>query len=43
MTFGADFRVSKRYRLVLSMGEVPKVGSAQDVSFQIALRYTGQE
>ena len=43
MIFGADFRVSNRYRIVLSVGEDVKVGSAPDVSFQIALRYTGQE
>jgi hypothetical protein len=43
LTFGADFRVSDHYRLVLSVGEDPKVGSVPDVSFQIALRYTGQE
>lgn len=42
LTFGADFRVSNRYRLVLSVGEDVKPGSAPDVSFQIALRYTGQ-
>jgi hypothetical protein len=43
MTFGADFRVSNRYQIVLSAAEDVKVGSAPDVSFQIALRYTGQE
>lgn len=43
LTFGADFRVSNRYRLVLSMGEDARVGSAPDVSFQLALRYIGQE
>lgn len=43
LIFGADFRVSNRYRIVLSVGEDVKVGSAPDVSFQIALRYTGQE
>ena len=40
LTFGADFRLSNRYRLVLSVGEDLKPGSAPDVSFQIALRYT---
>ena len=39
LTFGADFRVSNRYRLVLSVGEDVKPRSAPDVSFQIALRY----
>ena len=39
LTFGTDFRVSDRYRLVFSVGEDVKVGSAPDVSFQIALRY----
>jgi hypothetical protein len=39
LTFGADFRVSDRYRLVLSVGEDVKPGSGPDVSFQIALRY----
>jgi len=39
LTFGADFRVSDRYRLVFSVGEDVKVGSAPDVAFQIALRY----
>lgn len=43
LIFGADFRISDRYRLVLSSSEDVKVGSAPDVSFQIALRYTGQE
>jgi len=43
LTFGADFRVSDRYRLVFSVGEDVKVESAPDVSFQIALRYTAQE
>lgn len=43
LIFGADFRISDRYRLVLSAGEDAKVGSVPDVSFQIALRYTGQE
>jgi hypothetical protein len=43
LIFGADFRVSDRYRLVISAGEDVKVGSVPDVSFQIALRYTGQE
>lgn len=43
MTFGADFRVSNRYRIVLSVGEDVKTGSAPDVSFQIALRYAGQQ
>jgi len=42
MTFGADFRVSDRYRLVFSAAEDVKTGSAPDVSFQIALRYAGQ-
>ena len=42
LTFGADFRVSNRYRLVLSVGEDLKPGSAPDVSFQIALRYAAQ-
>jgi hypothetical protein len=39
LTFGAMFKVSKDYRLVLSVGEDIKAGSAPDVSFQIALRY----
>ena len=43
LTFGADFRVSDRYRLVFSVGEDVKVGSAPDVSFQIALRYAGHQ
>ena len=38
LTFGANFQVSKRYRLALSVGEDIKPGSAPDVSFQIALR-----
>ncbi len=41
LTFGATFKVSKDYRLVLSVGEDVKPGSAPDVSFQIALRYDG--
>jgi hypothetical protein len=43
LTFGADFRLSDHYRLVLAMGEDVRPGSAPDVSFQIALRYAGQE
>ena len=43
LTFGADFRVSDHYRIVVSMGEDAKVESVPDVSFQLALRYTGQE
>jgi len=39
LTFGADFRVSDRYRLVFSVGEDVKVGASPDVSFQITLRY----
>ncbi len=41
LIFGADFRVSNRYRLVLSVGEDIRPDSAPDVSFQIALRYVG--
>jgi len=37
LTFGANFRVSNRYRIVLSVSEDIKTGSAPDVSFQIAL------
>ena len=43
LVFGADFRISDHYRVVLSMGEDAKVGSVPDVSFQLALRYTGEE
>jgi len=43
MTFGADFRVSDHYRIVLSVGEDLKPKTAPDVSFQIALRYAGQD
>ena len=39
LTFGADFRLSDRYRLVFSVAEDIKVGSAPDVAFQLALRY----
>jgi hypothetical protein len=42
LTFGVDFRVSNHYRLVLSMGEDARVGSVPDVSFQLALRYSGE-
>jgi len=42
MTFGADVRVSDRYRIILSVGEDLKPKTAPDVSFQIALRYAGQ-
>jgi len=38
LTFGSVFRLSDRYRLVLSVSEDVKVGSAPDVSFQITLR-----
>ena len=37
LTFGANFRVSNGYRIVLSVSEDMKTGSAPDVSFQIAL------
>jgi len=40
-TFGAICKVSKYYRLVLSVGEDIKPESAPDVSFQVALRYGG--
>jgi hypothetical protein len=43
LTFGANFRMSDRYRLVLSVGEDVRPGTAPDVTFQVALRYTGQE
>lgn len=39
LTFGVNFRVANRYRLVLSVGEDVKPDSAPDVTFQIALRY----
>lgn len=42
LTFGADFSLSERHRLALSVGEDVKSGSAPDVSFQIAFRYIGQ-
>ena len=42
LTFGADLRVSNRYRLMLAVGEDVKPRSVPDVSFQIALRYAGQ-
>jgi hypothetical protein len=42
LTFGADFRVSNHYRLVLSMSEDARVGSVPDVSFQLALRYISE-
>lgn len=41
-TFGADFRLSNRYQLVLSVGEDLKSGTGPDVSFQIALHYSGR-
>lgn len=42
LTFGTDFHLSDRYRLVLSVGEDVRPDSAPDVSFQIALRYGGR-
>lgn len=42
LTFGANFRVADRYRLLLSVGEDVKPDSAPDVTFQIALRYGAQ-
>ena len=42
LTFGAEFHVSNRYRLAVSVGEDVQPNSAPDVSFQIALRYVGQ-
>lgn len=38
LTFGANFQVTKRYRLALSVGEDIKPDSAPDVSFQIAIQ-----
>ena len=43
LTFGVDFKVSDRHRLVLSVGEDINPESAPDVSFQVALRYRGRE
>lgn len=42
LTFGADFRLSEYNRLVLSVGEDVKSGSAPDISFQVAFRYLGK-
>ncbi len=39
VTFGGSFRLSDRFQLVLAVGEDIKVGSAPDVSFQLALRF----
>jgi hypothetical protein len=41
LTFGANVRIVPRYRLVFSVGEDARPGSAPDVSFQIALVFAG--
>lgn len=41
LTFGAGFRVSEHNRLVLSVGEDIRPGSAPDVTFQITFQYVG--
>jgi len=43
LTFGASFHLTDRYRLLLSVGEDVKPDSAPDVTFQIALRYSGRK
>lgn len=39
LTFGGSVRMTDRWRLLLAVGEDIKVGSAPDVSFQLALQF----